>query len=122
MMRERALSRLPDAANNDGEFKLAARLWDGDVVLVSGDDAVLLSMTGGRMAEASVVAKDRAAQIRIVGTDEGWAKMLTPHPPAFYQDIMAAATHHGFQFHGAMEDVGPYYPALRRLIELLRAE
>ena len=48
--------------------------------------------------------------------------MLLPAPPAFYQDLYAAAAHHGFQVHGAVEDVGPYYPALRRLIELLRTE
>lgn len=122
MMRERALSRLPDAANNDGEFQIAARLWDGDVVLVSGDEAVRLAIKAGRITEAAAAAPDTAAKIRIAGPAEGWAKMLEPAPPPFYQDIYAGVAHHGFQLHGALEDVGPYYPALRRLIELLRGE
>lgn len=121
MMRERALSRFPDAANNDGEFQIAARLWDGDVVLVSGDDAVRLRITSGRIVEAVPAATDATAQIRVIGPADGWAKMLQIAPPPFYQDLYAAARH-GFQLQGAIEDVGPYYPALRRLIELLRAD
>jgi hypothetical protein len=120
MMRERALARLPDAANNDGEFQIAARLWDGDVVLVSGDDAVRLTIKSGRIVETAATPKDTAAQIRIVGPADGWGKMLQPAPPAFYQDVFAATYYHGFKIDGAIEDVGPYYPALRRLIELLR--
>ena len=56
----------------------------------------------------------------IVGPADGWEKMLQPAPPPFYQDLYGAQIHHGFAIHGAIEDVGPYYPALRRLIELLR--
>ena len=122
MMRERALALLPDAANDDGEFQIAARLWDGDVVLVSGDDAVRLTITSGRVVDAGPALKDTSAQIRIIGPAEGWAKLLQPLPPPFYQDLFAAAAHHGFQIDGAIEDAGAYYPALRRLIELLRAE
>jgi hypothetical protein len=121
MMLERALSRLPDAANNDGEFQLAARLWDGEVVLVSGEDAVRLCIESGRVTDAAAAASDASAQIRIVGPPEGWEKMLQRVPPPFYQDLFGAAWH-GFQVNGAIEDVGPYYPALRRLIELLREE
>lgn len=121
MMKERALRLLPAAANDDGEFKIAARLWEGDVVLVSGADAVRLVVKAGRVIEAAAVAVDRDAQIRVVASDEGWEKMLRPEPPAFYQDLYGAQMHHGFAVQGAVEDVGPYYPALRRLIELLRS-
>ena len=122
MMKERALSRLPAAANDDGEFKIAARLWDGDVVLVSGDDVVRLTVTAGRITEATAAPANTDAQIRIAGPAEGWAKMLQPLPPPFYQDLYGAQIHHDFAIQGAIEDVGPYYPALRRLIELLRAD
>jgi hypothetical protein len=122
MMKERALRLLPVTANDDGEFKIAARLWDGDVVLVSGADAVRLVVKGGRVIEASAATPDADAQIRVVGPAEGWAKMLQPAPPPFYQDLYGAQIHHGFVIHGAIEDVGPYYPALRRLIELLRKD
>jgi len=122
MIVERTLARLPDAANNDGEFKLAARLWDGDVVLVSGDDGVRLGIEAGRIIDVARAQKDAPAQIRVIGPADGWAKMLQPAPPPFYQDVFAASARHGFQIDGAIEDVGPYYPALRRLIELLRGD
>ena len=122
MMKDRALSRLPHAANNDGEFTLAARLWDGDIVLVCDDDAVRLALKAGRMESAAAASKDAPAQIRIVASADGWSKMLQPQPPPFYHDLMGAQIHHGVRLQGAIEDVGPYYPALRRLIELLRAD
>lgn len=121
MIVERALSRLPDTANNDTEFSLTARLWDGDVVLVSGDDAVRLGIESGRMTDVARVEKDASAQIRVVGPAAGWAEMLRPVPRPFYQDFYSAVWH-GFQIQGRIEDIGPYYPALRRLIELLRQE
>ena len=122
MIVERALARLPAAANDDGEFALAARLWDGDVVLATTEDAVRLVVTGGKITEASPASKDATAQIRITAPADGWAKMLRAKPEPFYQDVYGAQLHHGFWIQGAIEDVGPYYPALRRLIELLREE
>jgi len=116
------LRLLPDAANNDGEFALAARMWDADVVFVSGDDAVRVSVRDGRIGEIAPAAPDAAAAIRVRGPADGWRKMLQPAPPPFYQDLYGAAIHHGFAIEGRIEDIGPYYPALRRLIELLRVD
>jgi hypothetical protein len=121
-LKDRALSRLPAAANDDGEFSIAARLWEGDLMLVSGDDAVRIVVRAGRITEASPADANSEAQIRVVGPADGWAKMLLLVPPPFYQDLFAASAHHGFAIHGPIEDIGPYYPALRRLIELLRAD
>jgi hypothetical protein len=115
------LAVLPDAANSDGEFAIAARLWDADVVFVSGDDAVRFAVRAGRVGDVAPVAADTKAPVRIVGAPEGWEKMLMTPPPPFYQDLFAAWVHHGFRIEGTIEDVMPYYPALRRLIELLRA-
>jgi hypothetical protein len=96
-------------------------LWDADVVLVSGGDAVRVVVRGGRMTSVAPDTADaQPAAIRIVGPADGWAKMLLPAPPPFYQDLYGASLHHGFTLEGGIENVGPYYPALRRLIELLR--
>ena len=43
-------------------------------------------------------------------------------PKPFYQDLYAATIHHGFSVAGDTLDYCAYYPALRRLIELMRAE
>lgn len=120
-MKERLLRILPDGANNDGEFALAARMWDSDVVFVSGDDAVRLSVRDGRLKDVGVVDAATMAPIRISASADTWAKMMERVPPPFYQDLFGAALHHGLAIEGRIEDVYPYYPALRRLIELLRA-
>jgi hypothetical protein len=121
-VKEAALRLAPDAANADGEFVVAARMWDADVVFVSDGDAVRLSMRDGRLDDIATVAADTEAQIRVRGPAEGWEKLLRREPPPFYQDLFGAAAHHGFVIEGKIEDVGPYYPALRRLIELLRKD
>ena len=110
----------PEAANADGEFAVAARMWDADIVFVSDGDAVRLSMRGGRLDAVADVPAGSAAQIRVRGPADGWEKLLRREPPPFYQDLFGAVAHHGFAIEGKIEDVGPYYPALRRLIELLR--
>ena len=119
------LRALPDTANGDGEFAIAARMWDGDVVFSSDDGAVRMTIAGGRITRvdrADSANGAKAAQIRVRGNNDGWSRMLSPAPPPFYHDLFGAAVHHGFAIEGKIEDVYPYYPALRRLIELLRIE
>jgi hypothetical protein len=60
--------------------------------------------------------------VRIVATPDAWEKMLRSVPPAFYQDLFGAASRHGVLLLGEPEDIFPYYPALRRIVELLRAQ
>jgi hypothetical protein len=119
-VKERALRLLPAAANDDGEFAIAARMWEADVMLVSGAEAVHLTVRAGRVTEVAAASASAAAPIRIVGPPDGWEKLLRAVPPPFYQDLFGAAAHHGFTIEGAIEDVYPYYAALRRLIEILR--
>jgi len=118
-----ALRRLtPALANGDAEFVLAARMWDGDVVFASGDDAIRMTVCDGRVIEVVPSASGASAQIRIIATDDAWDKLLQPVPPPFYQDLFGAAARHGVQLLGDPTHVFPYYAALRRLIELLRME
>ncbi len=121
-LQEVILRALPDAANGDGEFSVAARMWDSDVVFSSDDGGARVTIAGGRVTCVERVEAPNGASIRVRGSSDGWAKMLSPAPPPFYHDLFGAAVHHGFAIEGAIEDVYPYYPALRRLIELLRIE
>ena len=41
-------------------------------------------------------------------------------PRPFYQDLYAATVHHGFSVSGDTLNYCAYYPALRRLVELMR--
>ena len=119
-MKERLLALKP-ALDADPEFALAARMWTGDVTFVSDGDAVRVSLHDGRIGAIEPAQPDATSMIRIAGPRDGWDEMLKPLPRPFYQDLFGAATHHGFTIGGKIEDVGPYYPALRRIIELMRA-
>jgi hypothetical protein len=116
------LRALPDAANDDAEFAIAARMWDADVVFASDGNAVKMSIADGRITDIASVPRASTAEICISGPEDGWTKMLAPLPAPFYQDLFGASIHHGFTIEGEVEAVYPYYPALRRLIELLRVE
>jgi hypothetical protein len=110
----------PALANDDAEFALAARMWDGDVLFASGDDALRMTVHGGRVTEIVQSAPTAVASIRIIASPDAWEKLLRPVPPPFYQDLFGAAARHGVLLLGDPTDIFPYYPALRRLIELLR--
>lgn len=117
----KGLRRLtPPLLNDDPEFALAARTWDGDVLFASDGDALRMTVRGGRVSDVAAADADTPAQVRIVATPDAWEKMLRPLPPPFYQDLFGAASRHGVLLLGQPEDLFPYYPALRRLMELLR--
>ena len=123
--------RVRAAANNDGEFLLQARLWNATVALTQGADTILLTVAQGRIATASsssAATPDSAAQnlvgappdVHISAPPADWDELLRPIPRPFYQDVRAAAVHHGFLVAGELAHTAAYYPAIRRLIELLR--
>jgi hypothetical protein len=114
-----AMQRVLAKANDDPEFKIAARMWNADLELVAGDDVVRTAIRNGRVT-ASSGAANGVPSIRVVGPADGWARMLQPHPPPFYQDLFGATIYHGFKIDGAVEHFGPYYAALRRLLEIAR--
>jgi hypothetical protein len=116
-MKERML-RAISRANDDAEFGIAARMWNADVVFASGDDAVRMTVREGRIAAVNAAHDGGNTAVRVSGPPEGWEKALQPLPPAFYHDLYGASVHHGFRIEGRVEDVGPYYRALSRLIEL----
>ena len=111
-------ARVVAAANADGEFALQARLWNATITIANGADVIALTVAQGRVANA--VANAAAAQVRISGPPSGWDEMLRPIPKPFYHDLRAAAAHHGFAIEGDLMHTAAYYPAIRRLIELLR--
>ena len=112
------LETLPEAANLDEEFRIAARLWSGSLCLEAGDEGYRLYIESGRIARLEPGAG--AADVCIRAPADAWARLLEPLPRPFYQDLWGAIAHHGFQLSGDLQRFFPYYPAVRRLIELLR--
>ncbi|MGH2631780.1 MAG: hypothetical protein ACRDG3_00090 [Tepidiformaceae bacterium] len=103
----------------DGEFRIAARFWDGGVSLALPGAPVALALVGG---EPSLGAENGGpASLEFTAPDDVWAKLLSPVPPPMFNDLSPAATA-GLRFTGDFETYWQYYPALRRLIDLVREE
>ena len=107
------------SANADGEFKLAARLWNADVRFDIGADTYLMRMRDGRISEFSKTASANY-DVKISAPEDDWRELLRPVPKAFYQDLMSAMTRHNFRVEGDLLGFNPYYRAVCRLFELMR--
>jgi hypothetical protein len=113
--------RLRERANSDGEFRLHARFWSARVRITRGHERTLLEMIGGEMRRAQPWdAADFGADLEIAAPGDDWDALLARVPRPFYHDVWAANVHHGFQLSGDSLNLCAYYPAVRRLIELMR--
>lgn len=113
--------KFSDAVNADPEFKIAARLWNARLRLRIGERAFILSFADGTLAAVN----DQPTifdewDIDIAGPADGWEKLLQPVPPPLYQDIFPAQLHKGFSLGGNLELLFAYYPAVRRMFDIMR--
>jgi len=111
--------RLASRCNGDGEFRLAARFWDGSLSIDIGAGPLDLVVEGG-VIEPGTAARN-GGYIGLRGPAETWAKVLSPVPPPFHNDIMPAMAF-GIVIEGEEETWWQYYPAVRRVVDLLREE
>jgi hypothetical protein len=106
--------------NQDGEFRLASRFWDATLRLDLGPESQRLCFQEGQLQEILGCEADADCDMHISAPVEEWERLLEPVPRPFYQDLFAAQLHHGFQMNADPLDYAAYYPALRRLVEILR--
>ena len=113
--------RLLEALDRDAEFRLCARHWSGSLHLGAGERRISLVLDGGRVTRISTGRQDLApGDVGIDAPDVAWRRFLQPIPPAFYHDLIAASIHHEFAISGDVETLYAYYPAIRRLFDVLR--
>jgi hypothetical protein len=110
------------AANDDAEFKLAARFWTATLRLDVGDQPYLLKLSDGMIASFSPVTppEDIQHDLHIAAPEADWRELLRPVPRPFYQDLMAARLRHDFTVEGDLLGFNPYYRAFNRLLQLMR--
>lgn len=113
---------LMEGLNGDPEFRLAARYLNANVELRIGDDKpYILSILDGEVVKvAREVGHPGRSILRISAPTSDWVKLLQSTPEPFYLDFYSASVHHGFRLTGDMDVLWAYYPALRRMPELLR--
>ena len=107
-------------ANGDGEFARHARFWDATIRLGLGQRNVRIKIEGGAVTVIERWPGGIGVDLAIQATDDDWAALLSATPPPFYQDLYPASLHHGFDVVGSITDYCAYYPAIRRLIEIMR--
>lgn len=113
---------LADWCAGDAEFGLLARYWTGSLQLRSGEETVWLRLSEGVPTAASGPVADGPAESRHLGVaapTEVWSSLFEETPPPYLNDVMPAQAF-GLSFEGEPETLWQYYPALRRLIELVR--
>ena len=113
-------SRLAARANADGEFRLQARFWNASIRVDTGDGVVRIAIGDGRIAAVEPWGGRIASDLAISASTDAWAELLAPMPKPFYHDLAAAAVHHDVSFSGDVRHRCAYYPAVRRLVELMR--
>ncbi len=125
------LEGLPTRAAADHEWTTAARYWTGTITVAVGAEVATLTVADGTVTTATWVPVGEVAGGEAPAPPEGptdvvfhvppaaWPSMLEAVPRPFFQDWMAARRH-GLRVGGSVEAFYQYYPALRRLLELLR--
>src|SRR5690242_8974710 len=102
----------------DGEFRLAARHWDGGLRLIIGDEPLAMTLIGGEPKAGD--PGDGPAVITLAGPAELWEQMLLATPPRFTNDVSPARAL-GLEVRTDGLLWWQYTPAVQRAVELLRA-
>jgi hypothetical protein len=119
-MRDVSWERVMDRANQDGEFRIAARLWSSTVRLDLGDRSVRLAIADGALRAAAPCDRDARCDVSVGGAADAWDALLAPVPPPLHQDLFGGVMAGRFLLAGDLELFYAYYPAVRRLLDLAR--
>ena len=110
------------AVNDDPEFRLAARFWNGSFRFGMGaEEAYVFRVRDGRLVDVNLAPTVFDAwDFAIDGPADGWREILAREPKPFYQDVASAILRHGFTLGGDVESFFAYHGALRRVLDVLR--
>ena len=110
--------RIAERCRDDGEFRLAARYWNGSLSIDLDGLRLEFVVVEGAISSCSPVGGPLVA---LAAPADVWAKLLAPVPPPRFNDIMPARAF-GLRVEGDEETFYQYYPAIRRLVDILRQE
>jgi putative sterol carrier protein len=79
---------LQRALNDDSEFRIASRFWDGSLQFEFGAEVCRLELRGGEVASIDATASTPGrGDVVVKAPIEDWAKLLEEVPPPFYQEF-----------------------------------
>ena len=111
---------LKDILDRDPEFRHTIRHWTATLRFSIGDTHHLLRVEDGTVVELSACTAQAPCNVFVSGPESDWRELLRPVPRPFYQDVLFASVHHGFELSPEAHDYAAYYPAIRRFVEVLR--
>ena len=112
--------RVKARANGDDEFRIHARFWDSVVKLGVGDASYRMTVASGQITEIEPWFATVACNLATQAPEDDWDALLESIPKPFYQDLYPATVHHGFDVVGDAQHYCAYFPAIRRLVEIMR--
>lgn len=111
--------RVMEQANGDGEFRIAARFWRTCLRFDLGPESVRLTIEEGAIRAVEPCGRDAACDVSVSGDPDCWQRLLEAAP--LWQDLFGAANRGDFAIGGTdLEAFYAYYPAVRRLMDLVR--
>ncbi len=116
-----AWDELRDRVNADPEFQLAARFWTAGLRLDMDADSMHLNFVDGELEGVERCDPSSACDLFITASKQVWSELLAETPRPYYQDLSAAQIHHGLRLPKDQLSYAAYYPALRRLVQLMSA-
>ena len=111
---------LKSALEQDPEFRYTARHWTASLRLSVGDRHVSVRFEDGEVAALEPCSADAPCDVFLAGPEGEWRELLRETPRPFYQDPFFASVHHGMEMNHDQPGSAAYYPALRRLVQVLR--
>ncbi len=106
--------------NQDPEFAHTARYWDSRIRLGMGDEAFMLKVRDGSLADVSPYLVEDSCDLDIDAPGSDWEEFLQPKPRPMYHSLYAVTFHHDFKITGDLTDGWAYMQALIRLFEVMR--
>ena len=113
-------SNLKSTLEQDPEFRYAIRHWTASLRLSVGGTHHAIRFEDGAVAALEPCEADTPSDVFLAGPEEEWRELLREVPRPFYQDPFFASVHHGIEINRDQLDYAAYYPALRRLVGVLR--
>ena len=120
-MRQIPWSRVMERANADGEFRIAARFWWTALRFDLGPESICLTVEDGNIRAIAPSGPGSDCDVGVSGALPSWERLLAAVP--LWQDLLGAVLRGDFVVTAAdPEAFYAYYPAVRRLVDLVREE
>jgi hypothetical protein len=119
-MRDIPWRQVIEQANRDGEFRIAARLWNTTLRLDLGEQSLQLAIADGEIRAATPCERGSRCEVSVAGPAEEWEALLARMPKPLHQDLFGSISLGRFQLEGDLDLFYAYYPAVRRLVDLVR--